>query len=259
LRRPIAIVDLETTGVAVETDRIVEIAVLRISPDGSKVRYVKRINPGIPIPPEATQVHGIGDEEVRNEPRFSELADKLVQFLDDCDIGGFNVAAFDLRILQSEFARAGVEFSVEGRAIIDVQRIYHMREPRDLSAAARFYLDAEHEGAHSALEDVRITWGILQAQLERYADLPREVAALHDACKPPADRYVDAERRFEWRHRKAAFAFGKHRGRLLEEVAEEDPEYLEWMCAKDFSPEIKHIVRKALEGVFPQPPGEDEE
>ena len=257
LNRPIAMLDLETTGVAVEADRIVEIAVLKILPDGSKLRYEGRINPGIRIPPEATQVHGISDEDVKDKPQFSEVAAEIAEFLDGCDIGGFNVAAFDLRLLQNEFSRAGVEFSLEGRSIIDVQRIYHMHEPRDLSAAALFYLDEEHEGAHSALEDVRMTWRVLQAQLERYADLPREVAALHEACNPPSDRYVDAERKFEWRHHKAAFAFGKYRGRLLEEVAEEDRGYLEWMCDRDFSPEINEIIRNALEGTFPNPARED--
>ena len=160
LKRPLAILDLETTGVATETDRIIEIAILKIRPDGTKTRYLSRVNPGIPIPPEATEVHGITDDDIKDEKSFSEIAERVSELLEGCDIGGFNVANFDLRLLRSEFARADVEFSIEGRSIIDAQRIFHIREPRDLSAAARFYLDREHEGAHSALDDVRMTWEI---------------------------------------------------------------------------------------------------
>ncbi len=253
LERPLAILDLETTGVAPDVDRIIEIAILKVMPDGSKTHYVQRFNPQILIPPESIEVHGITDEDVRDEPTFPDIAQKVANFLNDCDIAGFNVTGFDLRMLETEFLRAEVEFSIEGRSIIDAQRIFHIQEPRDLSAAVRFYLDADHEGAHSALEDARMTWQVLKAQLERYPDLPRDPSGLHEFCKPPSDRYVDSERKFEWRHGQAAFAFGKYRGKLLEEVVQEDPAYLQWMCGDraNFPAETKRIVSEALEGTFP--------
>jgi len=252
LKRPLAIFDLETTGVVPETDRIVEIAILRMSPDRTRTGYRKLVNPQIPIPPEATELHGISDTDVRDEKTFPEIANEVAEFMQDCDLAGFNVIAFDLRLLTAEFKRAGVEFSVDGRSIIDPQRIFHIREPRDLSAAARFYLGAEHGEAHSAAGDVEVTWNVLQAQLERYPDLPRDAAALHDICNTAGSRYVDPDRKFEWRYGKAAFAFGMHRGKLLEDIAKESPDYLRWMCDGQFPAEAKKIAREALEGTFPE-------
>ena len=163
------------------------------------------------------------------------------------------MAAFDLRLLANEFNRAGVEFSTEGRSIIDAQRIFHLKEPRDLQAAARFYLNAGHEDAHSALADASMSWRVLKAQLERYPDLPRDPTGLHEFCNYASDRFLDSGRKFEWRHGEAAFAFGKHQGRPLKEIAKEKPDYLKWMVSSDFPTDTKKIVGDALDGEFPKP------
>jgi DNA polymerase-3 subunit epsilon len=252
LTRPLAVLDLETTGTVPSLDRIVEIAIVKIYPDGRKTRYHERVNPGVPIPPEATKVHGIGDKEVRNCPAFKNLAAKIGRFLEDCDLAGYNLVRFDLPLLRCEFARAGFEFWSDGRRIVDVCQIFHKKEPRDLPAALKFFCAQEHSQAHSALHDVRATWKVLEAQLTRYTDLPLDMQGLHDFCNEHDDRFVDAERKFEWRHNEATFAFGKYRGRSLREVAEEEPGFLEWMLTKDFEAETKAIVAEALKGHFPK-------
>jgi DNA polymerase-3 subunit epsilon len=246
-------IDLETTGLAREVDRIVEIAILKFHPDGRRTRYCKRVNPQIPIPPEASEVHGIRDEHVKGEPIFKKIARQVALILRGCDIAGFNVASFDLRVLEREFERAGIPFASERRMVIDCKRIFHAKEPRDLQAAARFYLGTEHGDAHSALADARVCWRVLEAQLCRYPDLPRDVAGLHDFCGWSADKYLDSGRKFEWRYGQASFAFGKHQGRLLKEVAKEEPDYLQWMAGSDFPADTKKIVKAALDGKFPKP------
>ena len=253
LDRPLAVLDLETTGTAPEIDRIIEIAILLVYPDGKEIEYSRRVNPEIAIPPEETNVHGIRDEDIKDKPPFRAIALEVAAVLKDCDVAGFNVAAFDLRVLANEFNRAGVEFATEGRSIIDAQRIFHVKEPRDLRAAGRFYLNTGHEDAHSALADASMSWRVLKAQLERYPDLPRDVAELHGFCNPAGDRYLDSGRKFEWRHGQPAFAFGKHHGRPLQEIAKEKPDYLKWMASSDFPADTKEIVEDALDGEFPKP------
>lgn len=253
LDRPLAVLDLETTGLAVRQDRIVEIAILKIHPDGKKTRYCTRVNPGIPIPPEATKVHRIRDRDVKGKPPFGKIARKVARILKGCHIAGFNVVGFDLQLLQCEFERVKVPFSTEGRSVIDCKRIFHTKEPRDLPAACQFYLDTDHDEAHSALADVRACWRVLEAQLHRYPDLPRHPAGLHDFCNPASDRYLDSGRKFERRHGQAAFAFGQYQGRFLKDVAREDPGYLDWMLRRDFPADTKTIAKKALAGKLPGP------
>jgi DNA polymerase III subunit epsilon len=249
LHRPIAVLDLETTGLKPDLDRIVEIAVLRIDPDGEATRYIRRINPQIPIPPEATAVHGIRDEDVKNEPGFKVVAPEIARFLQDCDLAGFNISSYDLRVLRREFERAGVGFSTQNRAIVDAKQIYHAKEPRNLEAACRFYLQEEHKHAHSALEDVLATWRVINAQISRYGDLPSDPAGLSEIF----NRYIDSDGKFEWSSQRATFTFGKYRGRSLQEVAETDAEYLGWIAEKgEFKQDVKQIVRNALHGDFPQ-------
>jgi len=252
LTRPLAILDLETTGTAPSLDRIVEIAILKIYPDGRKTKYHERVNPGVRIPPEATKVHGIGDKHVKECRPFKNLAAKIDRFLEGCDLAGYNLIRFDLPLLQFEFARAEVEFSLDGRRVVDACHIFHRKEPRDLAAALKFFCDEEHYQAHSALHDVRACWKVLAAQLGRYTDLPLDLQGLHNFCNERDERFVDADRKFEWRHDEATFTFGKYRGRSLKEVAKEEPGFLEWMLAKDFGPETKAIVQRALEGKFPK-------
>jgi DNA polymerase-3 subunit epsilon len=254
LTRPLAILDLETTGTTPSMDRIVEIAILKIYPDGKKTKYHERVNPEVPIPPEATKVHGIGDEHVKDCVPFKKLAAKIGQFLNGCDLAGYNLIRFDLPLLQYEFGRAEVELSFEERRIVDACRIFHRKEPRDLAAALKFFCGEEHSQAHSAMHDVRACWTVLAAEVVRYPDLPLDLEGLHNFCNERDERFVDAERKFEWRHNEAAFAFGKYKGRSLREVAKQEPSFLEWMLAKDFGAETKAIVERALKGKFPKNP-----
>ena len=241
LERPLAVVDLETTGVDPRHDRIVEVGVLKVAPDCGPFRYRRLVHPGIPIPPAAQAVHGIADEDVAEKPRFRAIAPRLARLLADADLAGFNIRRFDLPFLAAEFARAGVEFPIGDRAVLDAQRIYHEREPRDLAAAMRFFCGREHADAHGALADAEATAAILDAQLARYADLPRTVAALHASMTD-----VDIGGRFRTEGGRVVFAFGKHLGRPLDEVACRDPGYLSWLLNQDFFDDAKALVGQAL-------------
>jgi DNA polymerase-3 subunit epsilon len=251
LHRPLAIVDLETTGGMPNIDRIVEVGIIKVYPDGRKTKFRQLVNPGVHIPLGATAVHGISDDDVKNKPRFKKIAPKIERFLKNCDLVGFNSIKFDIPMLQSEFERAKVRFSIEGRRLIDAMRIFHLKERRDLAAAYSFYCDGDHTKAHSALGDARVCWKVLQAQLKLYTDLSLDLDDLHDLSTERL-RYVDpAGRRFEWRDGEACFVFGAHRGRPLKDVAKDKPDYLQWMLGSDFPEDTKKIVDDALNGKFP--------
>ena len=254
LDRPIAFFDLETTGVDPATDRIVEICVLRACPDGSEESLTRRVDPLRPIPPEATAVHGIRDEDVRGKPAFSEIAPVLLDFLADADLSGFNVARFDLPLLEREFREAGLDLGLDRRRVIDAMTIFHRKEPRDLSAAVRFYLLRDHEGAHGARADVRAAAEVLDAQLARYADLPRTVADLDLWCRPSRPGAADRSGKFVWKGGEVVFAFGKHAGRPLRAIAQERRDYLEWILRNDFPADARALVEAALRGTLPDPP-----
>ena len=248
LTRPLAFLDLETTGLSITSDRIVELAVIRISPQGDVLEAVRRFNPGIPISPEATAVHGITDAHVAGEQPFASRARSLAELLDSCDLGGFNIRRFDLPILLAEFRRAGVPFSVTGRRLIDAQVIFHREESRDLAAAARFYLEREHEEAHTALGDIRTTAAVLAAQLKRYANLPRDLDGLHAYCDQVAPFQTEVDRWFQRRDQELVFRRGKHRGETLRSVAAAAPDYLRWMLgAEEMDEEVLRVVRESLE------------
>jgi DNA polymerase III subunit epsilon len=244
LQKPLAVIDLETTGTDTQSDRIVEIAILRIEPNGKRSRLTRRINPAIPIPASATEVHGITDADVAEEPSFSDVASHLLAFLQDCDLCGFNLKRFDLRVLQGEFVRAGQQFSLTGRAIVDVLEIFHTYERRDLAAAVRFYCNRDHANAHAADADVCATAEVLDAMLARYEDLPRSAAEPHQHFKDP--NAVDSSGYFVRIEGQVRFAFGKHRGQPLDAVARAKPDYLKWILAQDFFDDTKAIVRQAL-------------
>jgi DNA polymerase-3 subunit epsilon len=243
LRRPFAIFDAEATGLDPRSDRIVAIAVLRVAPDAEVIRYHRLIHPGIPIPEGATAVHGITDADVADQPPFPAIAPALARLLDGCDLGGFNLVRFDLPLLGAEFARVGRPLPLHDRAIIDVLRIYHTHEPRDLTAAVRFYLDRDHAAAHDAWADALATAEVLDAQLARYAELPRSIDELHARLTE-----VDIGGRFRRQAGRIVFAFGKHAGRPLEQVARRDPDYLRWMLAQDFLDDAKTLAERALAG-----------
>ncbi|MBI4491836.1 MAG: 3'-5' exonuclease [Chloroflexi bacterium] len=252
LRRPLAVLDLEATGRSPFTDRIVEIAVLKLYPNGERDFRCKRVHPGMPIPPEATRVHGITDADVMGEPEFARYARGLHEFLSDCDFAGFGIARFDLPLLRTEFQRAKIEFSVQGRAVIDALAIFHTKEPRDLAAAMEFFCGHAHPKPHASKEDVLAALEVLEAQLARYEDLPREVEALHQFCDPSSGDRIDSDGKFVWRDDVAVIAFGRHEGTPLAQLARELPDYLRWVRNGNFSPEVKEIVRNALEGRFPE-------
>jgi len=247
LSRPLAFFDLETTGLSLNTDRIVELALIRVSPQGDVLERVRRFNPGIPIPPEATAIHGITDDDVADQPPFSATARSLVELMENCDLAGFNIRRFDLPMLLSEFKRAGVPFSVQNRLLIDAQTIFHREEPRDLSAAARFYLGREHREAHTALGDIRTSAAVLSAQLARYPHLPRDLTGLHAYCDETAPFQTDRDRWFQEKDGVLLFRRGKHRGEALSQVAATSPDYLAWMLgADDMDEEVLEVVKEAL-------------
>ena len=255
LERPLVFFDLETTGLHLKNDRIVELALIKVTPQGDVLEKVRRFNPGMPIPPEATAVHGITDADVADKAPFCARARSLLAMLDGCDLGGFNIRRFDIGMLVEEFKRCGLEFSLEGRRVIDMQNIFHREEPRDLSAAARFYLDREHEEAHTALGDIRTSAAVLGAQLERYAHLPRDLDGLHAYCDAYAPIWTEADRWFSSTDEGRVFRRGKHRGRSLSDVAGSEPDYLQWMLgADDMDEEVQSIVREALTAHGPGAP-----
>lgn len=251
IQRDVVFFDLETTGIDPRSDRIVEISVLRVAADGDRVTRTRKINPGRPIPPAATRVHGIRDEDVRDEPSFKQIARGLLEFLGDADLAGFNIGRFDVPLLEREFKDCGLVLEMEGRRIIDVMTIFHRMEPRDLSAAVRYYLGRDHEGAHGAEADVAATAEVLDAQLERYADLPRTVGELDRWCSGVPRDAVDRSGKFVWRAGDIVFSFGKNQGRTLREVIDEDRSYVEWILKKDFPADAVRIVREAMEGRWP--------
>jgi len=254
LVRPLVVFDLETTGLDVEQDRIVEIATVTLHPDGSRASWARRVNPGRAIPAGATAVHGIRDVDVRDAPPFARLAPELLARLAGADLSGFNVLGFDLPFLAREFGRAGHAFPADGTRVVDALAVYRLRERRDLTAAVAFYCGREHAGAHGALADSEAAADVLLAQVLRYPDLPADVAALQDACRPSGA--LDFQGKFVWREGEAVFTFGKHANKPLRQVAARDASYLEWMISSgSFLPDAKAIARDALAGRMPRLPG----
>lgn len=247
LDRPVTFFDLETTGLSLSRDRIVELAIIRVSPQGDVFEKVRRYNPEMPIPPEAANVHGITDDIVANEHPFRTTAKSLAKLLEPCDLAGFNIRRFDLPILLAEFRRAGVTFEVNDRRLIDMKIIFHREEPRDLSAAARFYLNRDHQDAHTALGDIRTTAAVLTAQLQKYGHLPRSMDGLHAYCDEMGPFLTEFDRWFSDTPAGLKFNRGKHKGTLLGEVADAAPDYLEWMLRADDMPaEVLEVVGQAL-------------
>ncbi len=252
LERPLVIFDLETTGLDFDLDRIVQFAFLRVNPDGLQEEWTDLVNPDMPIPPEATEVHGISDKMVRKKPLFYYFAPLIKEFIANCDLSGYNIKNFDVPFLQAEFKRYGDPLDISTIKIIDAKIIFHRKEPRDLAAALQFYCGKTHKDAHDALGDVRATLNILDAQLQRYSDLPKSMHELDEFCSHKDVRYVTADRKFMWRYNGAVINFGKHRGRSLEWLVENDREYLTWINDNDFPEETKALVRAALQGRFPK-------
>ena len=238
LKKPIVFFDLETTGVDITHDRIVEISIIKVMPDGQEIERSRRVNPGIPIPAEATAIHGITNEMVANEPSFKQLAKSLANELTGCDLAGFNSNRFDIPMLDQEFQRAGVKFDFSKARFVDVQTIFHKKEPRTLSAAYRFYCKEELEGAHNAANDTRATLEVLKAQLDHYDDLPNDIEELSKFSQQ--GRSVDFMSRLVYNDKnQEVINFGKYKGRLAEDVLRRDPSYYDWILKGDFSQNTK--------------------
>ena len=235
LTRPLAFFDLETTGTIVGIDRIVELAVVKLWPDGTRNEYEWRFNPEMAIPEEATEIHGIRDEDVGDKPTFRESLGEIREVFRDSDVAGFNIARFDMPMLQSELERAGVK-AFGSRDVVDAMTIFHLKERRDLSTAFRFFCDKEIENAHSALADVRATVEVLEAQLSKYANLPTTVSELAAVGNGGNSQYQDSGRWFVKRGGKLLFAKGKHCGKSLDEVARTTSDYLKWLKGLDDLP-----------------------
>ena len=246
LDRPVVVFDTETTGTNPRSDRIVEIACLKIHPDGRRESWVRRINPRMPIPPASTAIHGIADADVASLEGFAELAGELASFLDGCDLAGYNIAGFDLPVLRVEFLRAGIDFDISNRRLVDAQRIFFAYEPRHLSAAARFYCQTNHAGAHGALADAEMTLRVLEGQLSRYEDLPRSVAELHELYCAGLDRDMDPEGRIRLVNGEPTVNFGRNRGKSLKEMGRAEPGFLRWILKGEFSAPVKEIVKRFL-------------
>lgn len=249
LQRPLAVFDLETTGTDPAKDKIVEIALVRVDPGGGRTTITRRVNPGRPIPAEATAVHGIRDEDVAAAPEFRQIARELIDALADSDLAGFNVRRFDVPLLDRELRDAGFDLALAQRRIVDAMTIFHKKEPRDLSAAVRFFLGRDHAGAHGAESDAAASLSVLEAQLARYPDLPRTVAALDAYCFPVPAGAVDRGGKFVLKEGEVIFAFGRQKGRALSEVARVQRDYLEWILKQDFPEDARTLVEAALKSV----------
>jgi DNA polymerase-3 subunit epsilon len=253
LKNPIAFFDLETTGINIITDRIVEISIVKMMPNGETQTKTRRINPTIPISPEASAVHGIYDEDVKNEPTFKDVAKSLYQFLEGCDLGGYNMIKFDIPMLVEEFLRVGINYDVSNKKLIDVQKIFHLMEPRTLAAAYKFYCNKNLENAHSAEADTLATLEIFQSQLDRYENvaikdkngkeyvpIQNDMQVLHELF---SQKIVDYQGRLAYNdNNEVVFNFGKYKGKLVTEIFKNDPSYYDWMMKGEFALDTKNRI-----------------
>ncbi|WP_143960778.1 3'-5' exonuclease [Litoribacter populi] len=250
LRTPIAFFDLEATGTNISTDRIVEFSVVKVQPDGTEEILTKKVNPTIPIPKEVSLIHGIYDEDVKDAPTFKDVSKELYRFLEGADLAGFNVLKYDIPLLVEEFLRAGLDFDIEKRSLLDAQKIFHMMEKRNLTAAYQFYCGKLLENAHSAEADTIATYEIFKAQIERYDGkevedllgnklgvIENDVKKLHALFN---EKMVDLAGRFIFNDQGVeCFNFGKHKGKPIEQVLKEEPGYYDWMMKGDFPLDTK--------------------
>ena len=242
LNKPLAFIDLETTGVNPGIDRIIEIAIVKLLADGTRSVKRRLLNPGIPIPKSSSDIHGISDEMVKDAPTFKQLGQEFKQILDGCDFAGYNSNRFDIPLLMEEFLRAGIEFDMRHRKLLDVQNIFHKMEPRTLSAAYKFYCGKTLEGAHSAEVDASATCEILEAQLGKYPELGSSIDSILKVIGE--DQIVDFARRFVMENGTEVFNFGKFKGRPVSDVLRSEPQYYDWMMKGDFP---QHTKQKLTE------------
>ena len=262
--RPLVFFDLEATGVNILNDRIVEISVVKIFPDGRREVKTRRINPEMHIPEEASAIHGIYDKDVANEPTFRAISKNFFIYLEDCDLGGYNITKFDIPMLTREFSRAGLTFTTANRRIIDAYNIFCRMEPRNLSAAYKFFCGKDMKDAHSAEADTLATVEIFEGEIKRYSQMAREdypediekwpetLDKFHTFCNQRMIDSIDPDGRFKWKNGEAVVAFGKNAGTSLRRIAIDNPDFLRWILRSDFSVEVKNIASDALKGIFPE-------
>ena len=249
LIRPIAFIDLETTGINLSSDRIVEIAIVKIMPDQTRVVKRKLINPEMMIPKQSSDIHGITDEMVKDAPTFKQAGNEIKQFLDNCDLGGYNSNRFDIPMLMEEFLRAGMDVDLSTRRMVDVQHIFYTMEPRTLSAAYKFFCNKELENAHSAEVDVNATIDVLLSQITRYEKLGNSVDSILSTIGE--EKIVDYARRFLFDDKGVeVFNFGKYKGKSVREVLKSEPQYYDWMMKGDFPLHTKQKLTEILNRSF---------
>jgi DNA polymerase-3 subunit epsilon len=263
LRNPLIFFDLETTGINISKDKIVEIAAVKILPDGSEIEKVHRINPTIPIPEEASIIHGIYDEDVKNAPTFKQLAKELAKFFEGSDLAGFNILKFDVPLLVEEFLRAGLDFDINNKKLLDAQKIFHMMEKRNLTAAVKFYCNKNLEDAHSAMADTKATIEVFEEQIRRYENqevidlkgnkigmIENDMGKIHDLTNK---RMVDlAGRMVVDDNGDEIFNFGKHKGKKVTDVLTAEPSYYDWIQKNDFSLDTKRKLTQIKLRAFNQ-------
>lgn len=249
LTRPLACFDLETTGINQSQDRIVEIAIIKLHPDGTRENYYSLVNPEMEIPAHVVEIHGIDNKKVALEPTFEAIVDDVLAFLENCDLAGFNSIKFDIPLLNEECARVGKSLNLQERKFVDSQIIYHRMEPRTLSAAYQFYCGKNLDNAHSALDDTEATLEVLLAQIERYEEVPSDTDALHEFSKGKSKK-LDMAGRFALNDNNIpVFNFGKHRGKTVEEVLDKEKGYYGWMMNADFPVDTKDVLKKIKEDI----------
>lgn len=252
LKRPLAVFDIEATGLQVGQDRIVEIAVIKMMPDGSQDRFHALVNPEMKIPQEVIEIHGITDERVKDEPTFAELVEPLVTFLADADLAGYNSNKFDIPLLAEELLRVNSTYDLSKKRFVDVQNIFHKMEQRTLAAALQFYCQKDIENAHSAMDDTQATLDVLLSQLDRYENLKGEIDFLADFSRGHEfDRVDFAGRLAKNKDGSVVYNFGKHRGKTVEEISESEPGYYGWFVseATDFPKFTKLKLKEEMERI----------
>jgi DNA polymerase-3 subunit epsilon len=251
LERPLIVFDLEATGTNPRADRIVELASIKLGPDGSREELCRRFNPGCVIPEDVIEIHGISNEDVAECPRFEEVARELLAYFRDCDLAGYNLINYDIPLLVEEFQRASLGFSIDDCRVLDAQRIFHRRAPRDLAAAVRFYCGGELENAHSAAADVEATLAVIQGQFATYEDLPRTMPEIDSYCMQRGPNWADRMGRLKWVGGELAINFGKKQGAKVRELLASDPQYLRWIVRSDFPRDTREMIQAALDGELP--------
>jgi DNA polymerase-3 subunit epsilon len=253
LTRNLVILDLETTGTWVEKDKIIEIGMVKCLPNGQNEIYVKRVNPGMLIPPNVVQLVGITNDDVKDAPKFQDIASDVLAFIGDSDFGGFNIERFDLPVLQREMTESGCRFEWRDRVIYDAQKIYHINERRDLTAAYQFYCNKKLIDAHSALADAQATLEILEAQVDQYGSSDKFIEDLQEFEYEPSGEYFDKEGKFRWWNNELYPTFGKYaRKYSVQKIANIDKSFLEWILTRDFSDEVKGMISGVLGGRMPK-------